>query len=285
MNFDIKQIIATVAPALATALGGPLAGMATRAIATELLGDPDADIVLVESAVATASGPDLVKLKELDVRFKADMQKARIDLEEIAAKDRNSARDRQVRMKDWTPSVLGLAIIVGFFGVLGVIFAFGLPDTGAEVLFDHGWRIGCDDHTGWQFLLWFIHRIKGQRHDYRRAEKWWRMRLRLDFRLLFGLTLLAIASCSGLSSPVQAQANINCASRQIIVERLERRFNETVQVIGLGVDNQLFEIFASSESGTWSIVVTAPTGRACLVASGNAFETIITPSEIVGDGL
>jgi hypothetical protein len=134
MKLNLKEIIATVAPALATALGGPLAGMATRAIATELLDDPNADLVSIEHAIDVATGPDLLKLKELDVRFKADMAQAQVDLEEIAAKDRNSARDRQVQMKDWTPSVLGLAIIVGFFGVLAWIFQFGLPETGAEVL-------------------------------------------------------------------------------------------------------------------------------------------------------
>jgi hypothetical protein len=134
MKINFKEIIATVAPALATALGGPLAGMATRAIAGELLGNPDAGINDVEMAIANASGPDLVKLKELDVRFKSDMAEAQVDLERIAADDRNSARERQVRMADWTPSVLGLAIILGFFGVLAWIFRFGLPDTGSEVL-------------------------------------------------------------------------------------------------------------------------------------------------------
>ncbi|PCH70273.1 MAG: hypothetical protein COC12_08445 [Rhodobacteraceae bacterium] len=134
MKINFKEIIATVAPALAAALGGPLAGMATRAIAGELLGNPDAGINDVEMAIANASGPDLVKLKELDVRFKSNMAEAQVDLERIAADDRNSARERQVRMADWTPSVLGLAIILGFFGVLAWIFQFGLPDTGSEVL-------------------------------------------------------------------------------------------------------------------------------------------------------
>ncbi|MFT6668658.1 MAG: hypothetical protein ACJAVZ_000104 [Afipia broomeae] len=130
----IKDILATVAPTVATALGGPLAGVATRAIAGKILGRDDASVEEVEAAVAAASGTDLVKLKELEYEFKAQLKDADIQLERISADDRASARDRQARMKDWTPSVLGLAIIIGFFGVLAYIFRFGLPDQGSEVL-------------------------------------------------------------------------------------------------------------------------------------------------------
>ncbi|WP_107495306.1 hypothetical protein [Thalassobius sp. I31.1] len=133
-NSKIREILATVAPTVATALGGPLAGVATRAIAAKVLGREDASFEEVEAAITGASGADLVRLKELEYEFKAQMQEADIKLEQIAAEDRNSARQRQVQMKDWTPSVLGLAIIIGFFGVLAYIFRFGLPAEGSEVL-------------------------------------------------------------------------------------------------------------------------------------------------------
>lgn len=134
MKKNLKQVIATVAPALATAFGGPLAGMATRAVAGGLLGREDASLDEVEQALAAATPADLVRLKEIETRFKADLKAADVKLEQIAAEDRASARDRQARMKDWTPSVLGLAIIAGFFGVLGFIFTHGLPASGSEVL-------------------------------------------------------------------------------------------------------------------------------------------------------
>jgi hypothetical protein len=133
-NSKIIEILATVAPTLATALGGPLAGVAVRTIASKLLGTPDASLGEVEQAVLGATGADLVRLNQIEADFKVEMQEAQVDLERIAADDRNSARDRQVRMADWTPSVLGLAIILGFFGVLAWIFQFGLPATGSEVL-------------------------------------------------------------------------------------------------------------------------------------------------------
>lgn len=131
----LRDIIATVAPTLATALGGPLAGIATRAIAGKLLGREDATIEELEAAViGGTTGPDLVKLKKLDFAFKIDLENAGIELESITANDRDSARDRQVKMKDWTPSVLGLAIILGFFGMLAYIMKYGMPTQGNEVM-------------------------------------------------------------------------------------------------------------------------------------------------------
>ncbi|TMV09838.1 hypothetical protein FGK63_01850 [Ruegeria sediminis] len=128
------DILRTVAPTIAAAFGGPLAGVATRTLADQLLGQPDASQDEVEAFVAGASGADLVRLKEIEAEFQQEMQRAGIELERIAADDRASARDRQVRTGDWTPTLLGLLIIAGFFGVLAAIFYFGLPETGGEVL-------------------------------------------------------------------------------------------------------------------------------------------------------
>lgn len=130
----IIDIIATVAPTLATALGGPLAGVATRTIADQLMGKPDASFEEVEKAIAEASGQDMVRLKEIEAKFAAEMKQAGVELERVAAMDRDSARARQVQMRDWTPTLLGLTIILGFFGVLAWIFHYGLPEKGGEVL-------------------------------------------------------------------------------------------------------------------------------------------------------
>ena len=130
----LRDILAAVAPTVATALGGPLAGVATRAIASKMLGREDATEDEVQEAVTSANGADLLKLKELELEFAKYLKDADIKLEQIASDDRSSARDRQARMKDWTPTILGLAIIVGFFGALAYIFVYGLPDSGSEVL-------------------------------------------------------------------------------------------------------------------------------------------------------
>lgn len=68
------------------------------------------------------------------------------------------------------------------------------------------------------------------------------------------------------------QQDRNCADRDRVVERLSTAYGESRQSIGLGANNAVIEVFASLETGTWTITVTSPAGLTCLVASGQAFE-------------
>lgn len=65
-----------------------------------------------------------------------------------------------------------------------------------------------------------------------------------------------------------------CAKREMVIERLHNKFGETRQSIGLGRNNSVVEVFASTDTGTWTIVVTMPNGVSCLVASGESFEQL-----------
>jgi hypothetical protein len=62
--------------------------------------------------------------------------------------------------------------------------------------------------------------------------------------------------------------------RQHVIDRLASAYGETRQSIGLGANNQVVEVFASTETGTWTITVTTPNGLTCLVASGQAYESV-----------
>ncbi|MBV0913022.1 hypothetical protein [Anianabacter salinae] len=80
--------------------------------------------------------------------------------------------------------------------------------------------------------------------------------------------LLALAAL-----PAAAQTgNRTCADRDSVLDRLSGSYGETRQSIGLGQNNAVIEVFASAETGTWTITVTLPSGLTCLVASGQAFE-------------
>lgn len=92
---------------------------------------------------------------------------------------------------------------------------------------------------------------------------------------IFNLTAVTAAATVYLASSVEALAQArNCAPREAIVDRLANGFGETRQSIGLGSNNSVVEVFASEETGSWSITVTSPNGLTCLVAAGQAFETI-----------
>lgn len=80
-----------------------------------------------------------------------------------------------------------------------------------------------------------------------------------------------IASTAGMAT---AQTQQNCAPREAVVNRLASGYGETRQSMGLGANNNVVEVFASAETGTWTITVTMPNGLTCLVASGQAFEEL-----------
>jgi hypothetical protein len=135
MSFDWKAIVGAVAPALGTALGGPLAGLAVSAISDALLGKPNGTEGEI-SAALVAGGPDaLLKLKQADQAFSVRMRELDIDLERLHQGDRASAREREAKTGDsWTPRLLAGLVTVGFFGVLGYLLTEGKPETGGDAL-------------------------------------------------------------------------------------------------------------------------------------------------------
>ncbi len=76
------------------------------------------------------------------------------------------------------------------------------------------------------------------------------------------------------TSDVAAQNRGNCGPRTAVVDRLAEGYGETRQSVGLGANNAVVEVFASHETGTWTITVTSPNGLTCLVASGQSFEAV-----------
>lgn len=124
MSIDVKKIIGTAAPWLATALGGPLAGQAVSAIASAMGLKPDARIEDIQKALAAGqlTGDQLVAMKQAELQFQAAMQQAGFqnekDLASIAEQDRDSARQREAKVMDWTPRVLAYLIVGSFIGVV-----------------------------------------------------------------------------------------------------------------------------------------------------------------------
>ncbi len=86
------------------------------------------------------------------------------------------------------------------------------------------------------------------------------------------LATLVGAALTLATLPANAQSPDTCGPRGPLVERLSARFGETRRGIGLGTRNTIVEVFASEASGSWTVTVTMPDGRMCLVASGQAWE-------------
>ena len=127
-------LIGAVAPTIATALGGPLAGMAVRAVSSALFGHETGTEADFMAALGQATPDQLTAMKKIDADFAVQMKSLDIDLERISAADRNSARNMQIETRDWIPRALAVGVTAGFFGILIWILMRGLPDSGKESL-------------------------------------------------------------------------------------------------------------------------------------------------------
>jgi len=128
----LLNLVRTVAPSIATAVGGPLAGMATRAISEALLGKPDGTEDELIEAGKNVTPEQLLALKQAEQDFVVRMRELDVDLERISNQDRDSARNREIQLKDITPKVLAAIITLGYFGVLFWMLNHGLPNNGGS---------------------------------------------------------------------------------------------------------------------------------------------------------
>tara|TARA_R100001143_G_C3246860_1_gene81716 strand:- start:163 stop:450 length:288 start_codon:yes stop_codon:yes gene_type:complete len=82
-------------------------------------------------------------------------------------------------------------------------------------------------------------------------------------KLLTFLVLFFVAVSS-------ASAQNLCATREEVVERLWNRWQEVLTANGLAINNKLVELFVSEE-GSWTIVITDPSGRSCVASAGQGW--------------
>jgi len=108
--------LAQIAPGIATALGGPLAGLAVTAI-SKALGIDEKDVQsTIESGKLSAE--QLASIKQAELTLQTQAQQLGLDFEKIAVDDRKSARDLQASTRSIVPPVLAMIVTVGFFGIL-----------------------------------------------------------------------------------------------------------------------------------------------------------------------
>jgi hypothetical protein len=118
MAFDWKGLVSNIAPALGTALGGPFAGMATKAIAAAITGDENTTEKDLAEAIQAANPDTLLKLKQADQAFEQRMAELGVDLEKIAQQDRASARAMQENNKSLIVPTLATITVGCFFAVV-----------------------------------------------------------------------------------------------------------------------------------------------------------------------
>ena len=130
MSIDWKKTLARVAPAIATALGGPFAGVAVK-VAADALGLDAADEDAVAQAVASGDPNVLVKLKEANQRFLLEMRRLDVREDELAVEDRRSARETYARTRSALVPLLAVLVIGGFLAMVYMVLMGITPVQGA----------------------------------------------------------------------------------------------------------------------------------------------------------
>jgi len=119
----LKQI----APTIATALGGPLAGMAVSAISKAIGVDPEKVGDLISSNKLSAEQIAQVKIAEIELQKQA--QELGLNFEKLEVEDRKSARDMQATTRSMMPPLLAGLVTIGFFSIMVMMF-FNKIDSG-----------------------------------------------------------------------------------------------------------------------------------------------------------
>lgn len=92
----------------------------------------------------------------------------------------------------------------------------------------------------------------------------------------FRIGVLLALGCGAAAPAIAASpiAEIICAPRTEMLNRLERQFGAVRQGIGLSGPDRMVEVWATERSGDWTLVMTYPDGQSCIVAMGEDWETL-----------
>ena len=106
----------TIAPTIATALGGPLAGLAIEAVSKAIGIDPQDVKATISEGKLTAD--QIMLLKQAEIEMAARAQEMGLDFAKLNVDDRKSAREMQAETRSYIPAVLAISVTMGFFGIL-----------------------------------------------------------------------------------------------------------------------------------------------------------------------
>jgi hypothetical protein len=104
-------LLKSLAPTIASAAGGPMAGMAVK-MAAKKLGLPDTATANEIEDIIEREPEKAVLLKEADNDFKDRIREMEIDLESFKTEVEDRQHARETFKNDWTPKVFGILALL-----------------------------------------------------------------------------------------------------------------------------------------------------------------------------
>jgi hypothetical protein len=117
---DWMETLKQIAPTVASAVLGPLGGVAVAAIGN-ILGVSEATQEKIADAIKTGQlTPEQVgEIKKLELQYQENEKERGFKYTELEFKDRDSARAREVGTKDNTNKILAFVVIGAFLAMVG----------------------------------------------------------------------------------------------------------------------------------------------------------------------
>jgi len=121
----------TIAPTIATALGGPFGGLAYEAVSKVLGVSQDDAKKMLDDGKLTAE--QIASVQQAEIALKAKAQELGLDFAKLENEDRDSARKMQIANHSWIPPTMAIIVTIGFFGILFALMS-GKVVKGDEVM-------------------------------------------------------------------------------------------------------------------------------------------------------
>jgi len=96
-------------------------------------------------------------------------------------------------------------------------------------------------------------------------------------------TIAGAALVAGAVTTPSAHAMTQCGEREAVVDALSEKHLERHIGSGFQSASGLMEIWASETKGTWTILLTRPDGKTCVVASGSHWLDALETEMISGE--
>jgi hypothetical protein len=127
-GFDWKGAIGKFAPTIAGLIGTPAAGIGVSLLCNVLGLEPSPENAMKAAeqvAAGSLTGDQLVALRKAEAEAKNQLAKMGLNYDiaknELVFKDRDSARAREVAVKDWTPHILAYGVAAIWSGINGIL--------------------------------------------------------------------------------------------------------------------------------------------------------------------
>lgn len=81
--------------------------------------------------------------------------------------------------------------------------------------------------------------------------------------LALGLSFAVLATAVAAQPP--------CGERKQLIHQLAKKYQELSVAFGVANGGKLLEVLTQNDGKTWSIILTEPGGRSCLIAAGESW--------------